>query len=168
MKTKILTAALILTGAAALRAAFINDSAPAFTLPTMNGKPVSLADYRGKVVFINFWASWCPPCKEEFPELNELANEYRDQGVAVLGINLDKSQNRIQKYLAKIKVHPTAMTILLDPKAEVVSKYVARSMPSSFIIDGRGVIRIVHFGYGEKDPGKWREEINRLLAEGKK
>ena len=166
MKTKIaLGFCLMLMGATA-RAAFINDPAPGFTLKDMDGRDVSLAEFKGKdVVLVNFWASWCPPCKQEFPELAELANEYKGHGARVLAINLDKSADRVEKFLEKMRVKPGAMGILLDPKSEVVAKYVARSMPSSFIIDRNGAIRYVHFGFSDKDPVKWRQEINALLAE---
>ncbi|MFN0118075.1 MAG: peroxiredoxin family protein [Elusimicrobiota bacterium] len=169
MKRKIIFGLTILALSAVLNAAFVNDPAPQFSLKDMNGKDVSLKDFQGKdVVLVNFWASWCPPCKEEFPELSELANEYKGHGLQVLAINLDKSQDRVKKFLEKMKINPGAMTILLDPKSEVVANYVARSMPSSFIIDKTGVIRFVHFGFNEKDPVKWREEIDQLLAGEKK
>lgn len=168
MKKTILLISMLLIGGSAAKAAFINDPAPEFTLNTLEGKKTSLSDYKGELVFINFWASWCPPCKQEFPEINELANEYKGQGLHVLAINLDKSPDRVEKYLEKIKVNPDALVILSDPDAKVVADYVARSMPSSFIVDGKGIIRFVHFGYGPKDPIKWREEIESLRATVKK
>lgn len=154
---------MLLTLAAASHAAFINDPAPAFSLTALDGKTVALADLKGDVVFVNFWASWCPPCKKEFPEINELANEYKGHRVTVVAINLDKARERVEKFLEKMKVTPAALRILMDPDGKVVSSYVARSMPSSFIIDQNGVIRFVHFGYSDKDPMKWRQEINSLL-----
>lgn len=163
MKTKVWIAILFMGIAPVSRAAFINEAAPAFTLSDLSGQQTSLKDLKGKVVFVNFWASWCPPCKQEFPELNELANEYEGHKVRVLAINLDKKKQRVDDFLAKMKVTPHALTILLDPGAGVVADYVARSMPSSFIIDQKGIIRFVHFGYSEKDPAKWRSEINQLL-----
>lgn len=164
MKAKILCSLLILAAAAGAHAAFVNDPAPSFSLKAMDGKDIRLEDFRGEVVLVNFWASWCPPCKQEFPELNELANEYKGEKVKVLGINLDKSQERVEKYLEKIKIKPSSMIILLDPEAKVVANYVARSMPSSFIVDQQGVIRFVHFGFSESDPVKWRKEIESLRS----
>ncbi|OVE78152.1 hypothetical protein BVX98_01040 [bacterium F11] len=149
------------------QAAFINDPAPPFSLENLKGEEVSLKKFEDKVVFINFWASWCPPCKKEFPELNQLAEEYKDKEFKLLAINLDKKQSRVEKYLKKIGIESPDMEILLDPKSEVVASYVARSMPSSFIVDKKGVIRYVHFGYSEKDPTQWREELNSLLEEEK-
>src|SRR5262245_53679312 len=126
--------ALVLTGVS--QAAFIGDPAPDFSLPDLTGKEVALKNFQGTdVVFVNFWASWCPPCKQEFPELNELANEYKGHRLQVLAINLDKSPDRVEKFLEKIKIKPGALTILQDPKSTVVANYVARSMPSSFIVD---------------------------------
>lgn len=168
MNKKIILFLLALISGGILQAAFINDPAPSFTLKGLDGKETKLTELQGEVVFINFWASWCPPCKKEFPELNELANEYKGLGLKVLGINLDKSVSRVEAFLKKVNLKPTNMTLLLDPEAKVVANYVARSMPSSFILDRKGVIRFVHFGYGEKDPIKWREEIDSLLSEEKK
>lgn len=149
------------------QAVFVNDTAPAFTLSDLSGKSRSLADFKGQVVFLNFWASWCPPCKQEFPELNELANEYKDQKMKVVAINLDKSADRVTAFLERAQVKASSIVILQDPAAKVVANYVARSMPSSFIIDGQGKIRFVHFGYSAKDPAKWRTEVNQLLSEEK-
>ncbi len=98
-------------------------------------------------------------------ELNELANEYKDNGVHVLAVNLDKSPDRVTAFMEKIGVSPKALLILRDPDAKVVAAYVARSMPTSFIIDKSGVIRFVHFGYSDKDPLKWRQEIDELIKE---
>ncbi|MCG3204686.1 MAG: Thiol-disulfide oxidoreductase ResA [Elusimicrobia bacterium] len=168
MNKKIFLCALALNFGGFSQAAFINDPAPAFALKSMDGKEVKLSDFDGMVVLVNFWASWCPPCKKEFPELNELANEYKGQGAKVVGINLDKSVSRVEKFLEKVGSKPDAMIILLDPDSKVVANYVARSMPSSFIVDKNGVIRYVHFGFNDKDPLKWRSEINGLLAEERK
>ncbi len=166
MKRKIILSLSAIFLSAVLQAAFVNDPAPLFSLKDLSGKEIALKNFQGKdIVFVNFWASWCPPCKQEFPELNELANEYKGHGLQVLAINLDKSQERVEKFLEKMKIKPDALTILLDPKSEVVSSYVARSMPSSFIVDKKGIIRFVHFGYSDKDPVKWRQEIDQLLTE---
>ncbi len=151
-----------------IRDAFIGNTDPEFTLKSFSGAEISLKDFQGQVVFVNFWASWCPPCKQEFPELNELSNEYKTNGLVVLAINVDKSADRVQAFLEKMKITPDAIQILLDPQAKAVANYVARSMPSSFLVDQKGVIQFVHFGYSEKDPAKWRAEIDGLLKNQKK
>lgn len=161
---KILFVGLFLMGGTSFStAAFIGDPAPEFSLPSLNKTQVSLGDFKGDVVFVNFWASWCPPCKQEFPELNKLADEYKDKKFKMLAINLDKSQARVEKYLKSIGVEKFNMEILLDPDSKVVASYVARSMPSSFVIDKNGTIKFVHFGFNKKDPPKWREELDSLL-----
>ncbi len=165
MKRFLLLIGFVFLSGAPVRAAFINDSAPAFTLKDLSGEDRSLKDFAGQVVFINFWASWCPPCKKEFPEINELANEYKDHNVRVLAIILDKSLERVAGFLEKMNVDPGAVIILQDPSAKVVANYVARSMPTSFVVDHKGIIRFVHFGYDDKDPAKWRAEIDALLPE---
>lgn len=164
MKLKKIFAMALILAAANLNAAFVNDPAPDFTLNNLEGKPVSLTDFKGRVVLINFWASWCPPCKKEFPELHALAQEMAGKPFSLVAINLDKSQNRVEKFLEKFQPVSKTMTILLDPDQKTVAAYVARSMPSSFIIDASGTIRYVHFGFSDQDPPKWRKEINDLLS----
>ena len=156
--------ACILTMSASSWAAWINDKAPDFTLQELNGKQVSLESFKGKVVFINFWANWCPPCKEEFPELNKLTKKYKDSDMLLLAINIDKNRSNVDEFLGKLQ-EPlfNKMFVLLDPKSTVVSSYSARAMPTSFIVDKEGTIRYVHLGFGESDPGKWVTEIDTLL-----
>ncbi len=164
---KIILAAAVLSVCTVAQAASINKPAPAFTLKDINGADVSLADSKGKeIVFVNFWATWCPPCNQEFPQLSDLADEYKAKGVRVLAINIDKKRDVVDKFLAKLKSKPDAMKILLDPGSTVVAAYDIEAMPSSFIIDKKGDIRFSHLGYTEKDPQKWRGEINGLLSVG--
>ena len=167
MNKKILIALTFILAASLGHGAFINDPAPAFSLPDFDGKTVSLSAYQGNIVLVNFWASWCPPCKKEFPELNELANEYKGQKFSLVAISLDKKKEHVEKFLEKNKITVDALKVLWDPDAKVVADYVARSMPTSFILDKTGKIRFVHFGYSEQDPAKWRIEIDQLLSEGK-
>ena len=144
--------------------AWINDEAPDFTLADLHGKQVSLGSLKGKVVFINFWANWCPPCKKEFPELNKLTKSYKDSDMVLLAINIDKNRANVDEFLGKLPEPPfNKMTVLLDPQYAVVSSYGARAMPTSFIIDREGTIRYVHLGFNETDPGKWVTEMDTIL-----
>ena len=158
----ILALFLITPGA---RAAWIDDPAPAFTLKDLEGKDVSLEDQKGKVVLVNFWASWCPPCKDEFPKLNELAVAYGDKDVAVIAVTLDKALANVHKFLDKYATDPVRLTLVRDPSAEAASRYGARAMPISFVVDRGGVIRYVHMGFQKDDETKWRKEIDVLLAQ---
>lgn len=148
------------------RAAWNNDKAPEFTLKDLGGQSVSLPALRGKVAVIDFWASWCPPCKEEFPELNRMAGRYRGADLVVLAINIDKTRANAEEFLDRLNVEMSEnMRVLLDPRSSVVSSYGTRAMPTSFIVDQSGVIRFVHLGYNETDPEKWVSEIESLLQQ---
>jgi len=146
-----------------LWAAWVNDSAPGFTLRDMNGNQVSLYTLKGEVVFINFWASWCGPCKKEFPELNTLAERYKGSHFVVLAVNIDKKRKNADEFLERYGPVSQNMVILLDPESRVVASYGARAMPSSFLIDMTGVIRYVHLGFREENPPLWVSEIESLL-----
>lgn len=143
--------------------ASINDKSPDFSLQDIKGNKAALANLKGKVVYINFWASWCPPCKEEFPELNKLAEKYKDSDFIILAVNVDKVKSNMDDFLSKMPLPSKNMIILVDPKASVVSSYNARAMPTSFIVDKEGVIRYMHLGFNEKDPEKWVKEIESIL-----
>ncbi|MBI5888267.1 MAG: TlpA family protein disulfide reductase [Deltaproteobacteria bacterium] len=153
-------AAFIATPALAAR---INDVAPEFTLQNLEGKTVRLGEFKGKVVFLDFWASWCSPCKQELPELNRFINGVKDRDVVVLAVNIDKRRPRAEEFLIGMGNISKRLIVLLDMDAKAVASYGAAAMPTSYIIDRQGIVRHVHFGYNESDPAKWSEEIDALL-----
>lgn len=141
--------------------------APDFTLQSIDGSTFSLNEQRGKVVFIDFWASWCPPCKKEFPEIIRLLKKLPDPGFVVAAVNIDKKRAHAEGFLSTLEGGlPERLHVLLDPGAKVIPEYNALAMPTSFIIDRAGVIRYIHFGFNESDPEKWVAEIEGLLSEG--
>jgi thiol-disulfide isomerase/thioredoxin len=144
-------------------AATINDHAPLFKLNTLDGKPASLGDFRGKVVYINFWASWCGPCEKEFPELINLAEKYKEEKFVLLAITLDLQKSDAQGFLENQSPRSSNVVILWDPEMALMPSYGFRSLPMSYILDKEGVIRHIHFGYRESDPLKWPGEIDSLL-----
>ncbi|MBI5327603.1 MAG: TlpA family protein disulfide reductase [Deltaproteobacteria bacterium] len=139
----------------------INEKAPDFTLPDMNNRQVSLNDFKGKVVFIDFWATWCPPCKKEMPELAKFVEKYPD--VVVLAISIDKITSHVEKFFKKDPSMLKKLTVLLDPDASVLKLYGAVAMPTSYWVDKQGNIRYVHFGFNESDPIKWATEAEYML-----
>ncbi|MEK6758831.1 MAG: TlpA disulfide reductase family protein [Deltaproteobacteria bacterium] len=143
----------------------MNQSAPPFTLMDINGRAVSLSSFKGKVVFIDFWASWCPPCKVEFPELIRLMERYNGEDVALLAVNVDQKRSHAVDFLKKFSVIPASFHLLLDGESQVIKIYNASAMPTSFILDKNGVVRHIHFGYRETDRKKWIEEIDTLLKQ---
>ncbi|MEE9586311.1 MAG: DUF3179 domain-containing (seleno)protein [Nitrososphaerales archaeon] len=122
----------------------VGDVAPSFTLQTVNGVTVSLSDFRGKVVFINFWATWCPFCVEEMPDIQKVHEELGDS-LVVLGINRAESFDKQLEFFAELDVDIT-YTILLDPTDSAASRYGVRVMPTSYFLDPNGVITSRHFG----------------------
>ena len=141
----------------------INRPAPAFSLATLSKGQRALEDYKGKVVLINFWASWCGPCQEELPALNKLAADYEPRKVKILAISVDENPAEATALLAKLHLPTSRMDIFLDTKSKVVSTYNIASMPSSFILDSKGIIRFVHPGFRTSDSAAWRREIESLL-----
>jgi peroxiredoxin len=113
-------------------------SAPNFTLPGLDGKMVSLADYKGKVVFLNIWATWCPPCVEEMPSMEKLHQELKDKGLEILAVSIDVSGAKA--VIPFMKKHKLSFSALTDTKGAIKSLYQTTGIPESFIIDKDGII----------------------------
>jgi thiol-disulfide isomerase/thioredoxin len=145
-----------LAGAADLR------PAPGVRLHAEDGTTVQLADYKGQVVLIDFWASWCPPCKTSFPALDALYRTYRDRGLQVLAVNVDERRKDADAFLA---TQPHVMPVLFDPKGDAPLAFAIRGMPSSILIDRNGNIRFTHMGYSTQVLDSYRVEVDRLLSE---
>jgi peroxiredoxin len=108
-----------------------------FTLPTLDGGTFRLADQRGKVVLVNFWATWCPPCLEEMPAMQRLWARHKDAGFVLVAVSLDADSKKVPPF---VKAHGLAFSIALDPKMEVADKYGVRALPSSFVVDRQGTM----------------------------
>jgi peroxiredoxin len=121
--------------------------APDFALATADGTTVKLADLRGKRVVLNFWATWCPPCRAEMPDLDRVARDYRDQGVVVLAVDQLESPDKVASFLAEIGIGGSpAIRPVFDSEGSVAQDYRVTALPSTFVIDGNGVIRDVTLG----------------------
>ncbi|MBU2918184.1 TlpA family protein disulfide reductase [Psychrosphaera sp. F3M07] len=140
-----------------------NEKASAFELPHLtSGIMTSLSDYKGKVVYVDFWASWCKPCKKSFPVLNEFHNKYKQQGFEVIAINLDEDKLNA---LAFLQQHKVDYSVLYDEDAKVAQQYKVQAMPSAYFIDKKGIIRLVHKGYMDSDKTKIKQVIELLINE---
>ena len=155
-------ACLLLGGAAG--AAGVGERAPEFQLPRLGGKgTVELARHRGTVVYLDFWASWCPPCLTSLPLLEEMRKEFPADRFQVLAINVDRDPRKALEFLARRPVgYPSAS----DPEGVWPERFAIPTMPTSFLIDGSGVIRHVHEGFRAEDMDGLRERVRRLLAAG--
>ena len=151
-------------------AAEVGSRAPAFELPTIDGETVSLEQYRGQVVVLNFWATWCPPCVYEMPSMERLYQDLRAEGFVVLGVSVDvdpgaadaqgRSQGIVREYVDELAV---TFPILLDPDRTVESLYNVSGLPTTYVIgrDGRIEGRVV--GAREWDSEEYRSRMRELL-----
>ena len=136
--------------------------APALNLPGLDGKQyISLEQYKGKVVYLDFWASWCGPCRKSFPHFQKMRKELGDYGFEVLAVNVDEDPKAAHKFLEKI---PVDFPILLDPQGNSPEVFGLKGMPTSYLIDQQGVVRLVHEGFKEKDVNMLKAEIIKLLG----
>jgi thiol-disulfide isomerase/thioredoxin len=140
----------------------VGQPAPQFTLPTLQqDQATPLSQFAGKVVYIDFWASWCAPCRTSFPLLNKLHEKLKAQGFEVVAVNLDEDKSKAEQFL---KEFPVSFTVLRDAKGEWADKFVVESMPTSFIIDKQGVVQNIHHGFTAGDIAELEKKITELLA----
>lgn len=132
--------------------------APQFKLPTLDGEQITLSDYRGRIVVMNMWATWCPPCRAEMPGLNRFYEAHKDEGVIVLAVNGQEPESVVRPFIA---ANNFTFPILLDLDGAVGRQYMARSFPTTFVIDGNGRIR--HTQVGEITEHELEQIIRPLL-----
>ena len=156
----LLAALLALSIAGHAVAAATGDPAPAFALPEAGGTTVALDKLKGKVVYVDFWASWCGPCKRSFPWMGEMQRKFGDQGFAVVAINVDKKREDAAKFLA---VTPGAFTIVYDPAGNVATAYDVKGMPTSYLVDRAGRIVAVDSGFRDDAKAAWEARIKSTL-----
>ena len=144
--------------------AFAADSTPApdFTLKSTGGNNLRLSEMRGQVVLVNFWASWCGPCRQEMPLLDELQSKYSKLGFTVLGVNVDKDPAKADKILKDI---PVTFPVLYDSEGTVSKQYNVSAMPTTIIIDRDGNMRYSHKGFKPGYEEKYAANIKALIRE---
>jgi peroxiredoxin len=154
--------AVIMASTAFAAAGDSSGPAPAFTLTTLEGQPSGLSQYKGQVVMVNFWATWCGPCQQEMPLLDQMYKKYKPAGFTLIGVNVDKEAPAVKALLTR---KPVSFPVLLDPANSVSKAYHVDEMPSSVIIDRKGVIRYVHRGYKPGDENDYQDRIRQLIRE---
>jgi peroxiredoxin len=155
-------AVLAVTLALSAGAGAADVQAPGFTLRSLDGKLVSLAQFKGDVVMINFWASWCGPCRQEMPLLDNIYKQYKDMGFTLLGVNVEPRASGANAWLQKT---PVSYPILYDPKSQVSQLYQVQAMPTTVIIDRNGIVRFVHNGYVPGDENQYMNSIRALIVQ---
>jgi thiol-disulfide isomerase/thioredoxin len=130
--------------------------------PFAQAAELDLSAYRGKVVYVDFWASWCSPCRQSFPWLDGLEREYGAQNFVVIGVNVDKDRGKAERFLSDTPAH---FPIIYDPMGEIATAYKVAGMPSGILIDRTGRVRFQHAGFSEKQKGLYEEQLQTLLAE---
>jgi peroxiredoxin len=161
---KIIITTLFLTLALSVvaNAGQVGTSAPDFSLVDLNGNVVTLTPFKGKVVFLDFWAPWCDICREELPALDALYKKYRNDGLEIIGIDMDPSEKLVSEFIQKV---PVTFTVLIDKKSVIRRGYNFRTLPTAFIIGKDGVIRYLHMGFGKEFLQMYEKEIDELLKQ---
>lgn len=135
------------------------QNAPGFSLPGQN-KTIQLSKYKGKVVYLDFWASWCDPCKRSFPWMNELQTLYGDDGFRIIAVNLDESRKDAEEFLKKM---PAKFDVAFDKSGKTAEAYNLKAMPSSFLIDRNGKLVHKSLGYRAEEKKVLEKKIKQLV-----
>ena len=156
---------LIAAGALTLPASGAGSTsgpAPQFTLESRGGPKISLAQYKGQVVMLNFWASWCGPCRQEMPLLENIYKKYNKMGFTLIGVNVEPDSKAAEGFLQQT---PVSFPVIYDKDSTVSKAYDVAGMPSTVIIDRKGNIRVLHRGYKPGDENEYLDSIRNLVRE---
>ena len=162
MKLRIAGFSALLLALPLFAAVDTNSPAPDFTLPAQSGKPIELAQYKGQVVMLNFWASWCGPCRQEMPLLDSIYKKYGKLGFTMVGVNVEPDTKAANDWL---KQTPVTFPILYDTDSKVSKLYGVSGMPSTVIVDRKGTVRMIHRGSKPGDEEEYLSSIRALMRE---
>jgi len=143
-------------------AEILKGAAPDFTLKSNQGKNLRLEDFRGEVVMLNFWASWCGPCRQEMPLMEELYKKYQKLGFTILAVNVDEDSSDADGFLSAV---PVSFPVLYDNQSKVSEQYEVDAMPTTVMIDRDGNKRFLHRGYKEGYEIEYAKQVKQLIRE---
>lgn len=135
---------------------------PDFDLPTLTGGKVQLSKHRGEVVYVDFWATWCAPCRKSLPWMQEMYDKYKDLGFTIIGVNMDGKQDVTEKF---VKANHVKFTIARDPNGKIAEAFGVRGMPSSYLIGRDGKLIMAHEGFRDSDKGSLEAHFKKALAQ---
>ena len=135
--------------------------APALSLPTATGETVALDQLKGKVVYVDFWASWCAPCRKSFPWMAEMQKKYGPSGFTVVAVNVDKKRPDAEKFLQST---PAAFTVVYDPAGTTPTAWNVKAMPTSYVIDAKGNVAMVESGFKDENIAELESRIKTLVG----
>ena len=145
-------------------AATSSGPAPAFKLSARGGKSVDLAQFKGQVVMINFWATWCGPCRQEMPLLEDIYKKYKPMGFTMLAVNVEPDSKAAEEWLGKLS-KPVTFPVAFDVDSKVSKAYKVAGMPSTVFVDRKGNVRVMHKGYKAGDENFYLTQIRSMLKE---
>lgn len=140
----------------------VGDKSPHCVLTSLNNTPVHFHEYDGKVLYVDFWASWCTSCVQSFPFLNQLTHEFGEKGLHIVGVNLDEKTDDAIAFLGH---HPSQFTIANHGGEQCAKGFDVQAMPSSYLIDKHGVVRYIHQGFRDGETEELKTQIAQLLSE---
>jgi len=142
----------------------VGQTMPDLTIEQLSGKSLNVASYRGKVLLLDVWASWCVPCKQELPMLDDLATRLRSKGVEILAVSVDEQRENVDRFLNSR--NKWSLTIAHDPRGQVADRLQPEKMPTSYMVDRQGVIRYVNLGFVPSDARVIERRLLDLAAAG--
>jgi len=153
---------LVLICASVLTPVFAADTPPDFSLPTLEGGNVQLSQHKGEVVYVDFWATWCAPCRKSLPWMEQMHEKYKDLGFTIIGVNMDGKADVAQKFA---RANGVKFTIARDPKGKIAEAFGVRGMPSSYLIGRNGKIIYSHEGFRSSDKSSLEQHFKKALAQ---
>ena len=151
---------LLVTAKGAMRALLVLCLSSWILAAHADAPVLDLSQYHGKVVYLDFWASWCKPCRQSFPWMNRMQDKYGDQGLVIIAVNLDEDRADADRFLKEL---PAKFQVVYDPEGQLAAEYKLIGMPSSFIIDRDGGVHSRHMGFHDSSPAEYEAEIQSLL-----